>query len=210
MSESVFTSFILSVIVTSTPLLLAATGELVAEKSGVLNLGIEGMMLVGAITGFAVAVTTGSTGLGVVGGLIGGGALSLLFSFLSLTFLAAQVPAGLALTIFGTGLSALVGARYVGRAVTRLPPLHIPGISDLPVIGPILFGQDFLVYFSFVAVVAVYWVLNYTHVGLIVRAVGDSHDAGHALGYSHCSGARWRAWRAPICRLPTIRVGPRI
>lgn len=184
MSESAFTSFILSVIVTSTPLLLAATGELVAEKSGVLNLGVEGMMLVGAVSGFAVATLTGNTGLGVIGGLLGGAALSLAFSFLTLTFLAAQVPAGLALTIFGGGLSALVGAKYVGRTVTRLPPLHIPGVSDIPIIGAILFGQDFLVYFSFAAVVAVYWVLNYTHMGLIVRAVGDSHDASHALGYS--------------------------
>ena len=183
MSGAAFTSFILSVIVTSTPLLLAATGELVAEKSGVLNLGVEGMMLIGAISGFAVAVATGSVALGVLGGLLGGAALSLVFGLLSLTFLAAQVPAGLALTIFGTGLSALIGSAYVGRTVARLPSLHIAGLSDIPVVGPIVFGQDALVYFSFAAVLAVHFALKKTHVGLIVRAIGDSHDAGHALGY---------------------------
>jgi ABC-type uncharacterized transport system permease subunit len=177
------TNIILSVIVTSTPLLLAATGELVVEKAGVLNLGVEGMMLVGAICGFALALKTGSPTLGVLGGMVGGALFSLMFSVLSLSFLAAQVPAGLVLTIFGAGLSALIGASYVGISIERLPHLAIPGLSTLPVIGPILFGEDILVYTSFIAVIGVSLVLRYTHVGLVLRAVGDSADAGHALGY---------------------------
>jgi simple sugar transport system permease protein len=184
MTMIVFTNVILSIIVTSTPLLLAATGELVVEKSGVLNLGVEGMMLVGAICGFALALKTGSPTIGILGGLIGGALFSLLFSVLALSFLAAQVPAGLVLTIFGTGLSALIGTGFVGVSVTRLPQLSIPGLSHIPVIGPILFGEDILVYLSFAAVLGVHYVLKRTRVGLVLRAVGDSHDAGHALGYN--------------------------
>jgi simple sugar transport system permease protein len=183
MDLATLTNVLLSVIVTSTPLLLAATGELVVEKSGVLNLGVEGMMLVGAICGFAVALKTGNPYLGVIGGMIGGALFSLLFSVLALSFLAAQVPAGLVLTIFGAGLSALIGTAYVGVSIDRLPHVSIPGLTSIPFIGPILFGEDILVYISFVSVIAVYLVLTRTHVGLVLRAVGDSAEAGHALGY---------------------------
>src|SRR4030095_12744383 len=127
---------VLTIISASTPLLLAATGELVTEKSGVLNLGVEGMMLVGAIVGFATTVHTGSALLGVVAALFAGMAMSLVFAILTLTFLANQVATGLALTIFGTGLSALVGSSYVGTAVEALPQLHITGLSDIPASGP--------------------------------------------------------------------------
>jgi simple sugar transport system permease protein len=178
-----FTAFLLSVIVASTPLLLAATGELVTERSGVLNLGVEGMMLAGAISGFAISIATGSPMLGIIGGMLGGMLLSLVFAILTLTFLAAQVPAGLALTIFGTGLSALIGSAYVGMSTARLPRLHIPVLSDLPFFGPVVFGQDVLVYLSFAAVILVHGFLKYTHAGLILRSVGDSHDAAHSLGY---------------------------
>lgn len=176
-------SFILSVMTASTPLLLAATGELVTEKAGVLNLGVEGMMLVGAIVGFATTVHTGSATLGILFAVLAGAGMSLIFGLLTLTFLANQVATGLALTIFGTGLSALVGAGYVGTAVQPLPKLHIPGLSDLPFLGPIVFGQDALVYFSLAAVVGVAWFLRRSHRGLVVRAIGDSHDAAHAIGY---------------------------
>ena len=183
MNTVLLTSVILSVIVTSTPLLLAATGELVVEKSGVLNLGVEGMMLVGAICGFALALKTGSPTIGILGGMVGGALFSLLFSVLALSFLSSQVPAGLVLTIFGAGLSALIGKAYVGISIEPLPHLSIPGLTTIPVIGPILFGEDILVYISFAAVILVYFVLTFTHVGLVLRAVGDSADAGHALGY---------------------------
>jgi simple sugar transport system permease protein len=169
MDQAILISFLLSVMTASTPLLLAATGELVTEKSGVLNLGVEGMMLVGAIVGFATTVHTGSALLGVLAALCAGMAMSLIFAILTLTFLANQVATGLALTIFGTGLSALMGASYVGTAVEGLPK--------------ILFGQDALVYLSLIAVFAVAWFLRRSHRGLVLRAVGDSHDAAHAIGY---------------------------
>ncbi|MBL6597278.1 MAG: ABC transporter permease [Alphaproteobacteria bacterium] len=178
-----FVPVILTVITASTPLLFAATGELVTEKSGVLNLGVEGMMLVGAIAAFAVASTTGSGLAGIVAGAAAGTVMASVFAFLTLTMLANQVATGLALTIFGIGISALIGAGFVGFALEPLPKLAIPVISDIPVIGPILFGQDILVYLSFVMILAVAWFLSRTRPGLILKAVGESHDSAHALGY---------------------------
>jgi simple sugar transport system permease protein len=178
-----FTSVALSVISASTPLLLAATGELVTEKSGVLNLGVEGMMLVGAVIGFAVTLGSGSATLGIFAAALAGAAMALVFAVLTLTLLANQVATGLALTIFGIGLSALVGAGFVGQPLQSLPKLDIPGLTTLPVIGPILFGQDALVYLSFAALIGVSWFLARSHAGLVLRAVGDSHDAAHAIGY---------------------------
>lgn len=176
-------NIILSIITASTPLLLAATGELITEKSGVLNLGVEGMMLVGAVIGFAAAVHSGSALIGVIAAVIAGTAMAMVFSVLSLSLLANQVATGLALTIFGTGLSALMGAGYVGTALQPLPKLTIPGLSDLPFLGPVLFHQDALVYASFLLVAATSWFLYRSQAGLVLRAVGDSHDAAHAIGY---------------------------
>jgi ABC-type uncharacterized transport system permease subunit len=176
-------NIVLSIITAATPLLLAATGELIAEKSGVLNLGVEGMMLVGAVIGFAATVHSGSTVVGVCAGVAAGVAMAMVFSVLSLSLLANQVATGLALTIFGTGLSALMGTGYVGTALQPLPKLDIPGISDLPVLGPILFHQDALVYASFLLLAGVGWFLYRSHAGLVLRSVGDSHDAAHAIGY---------------------------
>jgi simple sugar transport system permease protein len=174
---------ILTIISASTPLLLAATGELVTEKSGVLNLGVEGMMLVGAIVGFATSVTTGSPTLGILAAILAGAAMSLIFAVLTLSLLANQVATGLALTIFGTGLSALMGSGYVGIGMQPLPRLNVPGLTDLPVVGPILFGQDALVYGSFLLMGATSFFLYRMHAGLVLRSVGDSHDAAHAIGY---------------------------
>jgi ABC-type uncharacterized transport system permease subunit len=178
-----FVPVVLTVISASTPLLLAATGELVTEKAGVLNLGIEGMMLVGAVIGFAVTLSTGSSLLGIVAAGLAGAALALVFAILTLVLLANQVATGLALTILGTGLSALVGKNYVGNAVPPLAKLELPILSDLPVVGPILFHQDFLVYLSFGLLAGVACFLYRTHAGLALRAIGDSHDAAHAVGY---------------------------
>jgi simple sugar transport system permease protein len=183
MENAVFVSVILSVISAATPLLLAATGELVTEKSGVLNLGVEGMMLVGAVVGFAVTLTTGSAVLGVISAALGGALMALIFSVLTLTLLANQVATGLALTIFGIGLAAMMGASFVGQPVAKLPSLYLPLLTDLPIAGRILFGQDGLVYFSFLALGGTIWFLFHTHAGLVLRAVGDSHDAAHAIGY---------------------------
>lgn len=177
------TSLILTVITASTPLLFAAAGELVTERSGVLNLGVEGLMVVGALAAFAATHASGSAVVGVLAAALAGMGLALVFSILTLTLLANQVATGLALTIFGLGLTALLGKDYIGVTVQNLPKLHIPGLTDLPFVGPILFGQDYMVYLSFLAVGGISWVLSRTRAGLVLRAVGTSHDSAHALGY---------------------------
>ncbi len=174
---------IASLMVAATPLLLAAIGELVVEKSGVLNLGVEGMMIVGAIAGFAVSVETGSPLLGLIAAMIGGALLSCLFAFLTQFALANQVASGLALTLFGLGLSALMGQGYVGVKPPAMATLDIPVISDLPVIGPIFFSHDPVLYFGVFLTAAVWYALKFTRIGLVLRATGENHDAAHALGY---------------------------
>ena len=171
-----------AVISASTPLLFAATGELVTERSGVLNLGVEGMMLMGAVTGFAVTVSTGSAILGILAAAAAGAALALAFAFLTLTLMANQVATGLALTIFGVGLSALLGSGFVGQPVPALPKLHLAGLSELPVLGPVLFGQDALVYLSVALTGATAWFLKRTRAGMTLRAIGESAESAHSLG----------------------------
>ena len=167
-----------------TPLVYAALGELVTEKSGVLNLGVEGMMLVGAVTAFAVAATTGNAWLGVGAGVVAGAALSIIFAVIALSLMANQVATGLALSLFGVGLSAFAGQAYVSQVIAGIKPLAIPGLSDLPVVGKLLFGHNPLVYLSLALFVAIQWFLYRTRSGLIVRAVGESPQAAHAIGYS--------------------------
>ncbi|MBE3636622.1 ABC transporter permease [Mangrovicoccus algicola] len=167
----------------STPILLAGLGELVVEKSGVLNLGVEGMMITGAITGFMAAVSTGSPALGFLGGAAGGAVLALVFGVLTQGLMSNQVATGLALTLFGLGLSALLGQSFTGLKPPHTPDLHLPVLSDLPVIGPMLFRHDAMVYLSLVALVAVWAFLRHSRPGLILRAVGENHAAAHALGY---------------------------
>jgi general nucleoside transport system permease protein len=176
-------NLLVSVMLAATPLLLAATGELVVERVAVLNLGVEGMMLVGAIAAFATAHETGNLVLALAAALAAGTLLSSVFAVLTLTFQANQTATGLALTIFGRGFSALVGAGYVGIAAPTLPKLHIPVVSGLPILGPMLFSYDPLVYLALAALGALGWFLARTRAGLIMRAVGDQHDAAHVLGY---------------------------
>lgn len=175
---------VLTIITASTPLLLAATGELVTEKAGVLNLGVEGMMLVGAIAAFATAVSTGSGLFAILVGAFSGVAVAAIFAVLTLTFLANQVATGLALTIFGVGLSALIGSSFVGISLEPLPQLNVEVLSTIPILGELLFGHDILVYLSFIMILLAGYFLSTTRSGLILRAVGESHDSAHALGYS--------------------------
>ncbi|MEO1091304.1 MAG: ABC transporter permease [Pseudomonadota bacterium] len=177
------TAILVSILTAATPLLFAALGELVVERAGVLNLGIEGMMLVGAVVAFAVTVTSGSVVLGVIAGAVAGTLMALGFGLLTLTLLANQVATGLALTIFGIGLSALIGTAFVGVPIEDLPELDIEGISDLPVVGEVVFGHDALVYLGIAMVPAVAWFLAHTRWGLVLRAVGENHDAAHAIGF---------------------------
>lgn len=169
--------------VAATPLIFASIGELVAEKTGVLNLGVEGMMIMGAICGFATAVETGSPLLGFGAAAIGGAALSLLFAFLTQVMLANQVASGLALTLFGLGFSALLGQSYVGVKPPRLADVNFGPLGDIPVIGPILLSHDIMVYLGIALVIAVWATLKFSRAGLVLRAVGENHDAAHALGY---------------------------
>ncbi|MCB1336277.1 MAG: ABC transporter permease [Maritimibacter sp.] len=172
-----------SLMVASTPILLAALGELVVEKAGVLNLGVEGMMITGAVVGFAVGVNTQSPAVGFLAAALAGALLSLLFGLITQYLKSNQVATGLALTLFGLGLSSLLGKPYEGVKAATLGKMHLPFLSDIPVLGPILFRHDPMVYLSILAVVAVWAFLTYTRPGLILRAVGENHEAAHALGY---------------------------
>jgi general nucleoside transport system permease protein len=172
-----------ALIVSATPILLAAMGELVVEKSGVLNLGVEGMMITGAVCGFAGAMLTGNPWLGVLAGALGAALLAAIFALLTQYLLANHVATGLALTMFGLGFSALLGRGYVGRSPPLAGRIEVPLLSEIPVIGPILFRQDGLVYLSLILLLAIWLFLNRTRAGLILRAVGENHDAAHALGY---------------------------
>ncbi len=179
-----FEAVLLTVITAATPLLIAALGELVVERSGILNLGVEGMMIMGAVVGFAVASETGSGTMGILAAIMAGMAMSLLFGFLVIHLVTNQVATGLALTILGLGLSGMIGEAYIGVPGHRLPKLDIPGLSDIPFFGPVLFQQDVLVYVAFALLAAVSFVLFRTRTGLILRAVGDNHGSAHSLGYS--------------------------
>jgi simple sugar transport system permease protein len=176
-------NIMLGIIIAATPLVFAAIGELVVEKSGVLNLGVEGMMIVGAIAGFAATAETGSFLAGIVAAVLAGALIAFLFALLTQTLLANQVATGLALTMFGLGLAALVGQGYSGHSAPPFPKLYIPGLTDIPVFGPLIFGQDGLVYVSVALVATVSWFLSKTRTGLIIRAIGENHDAAHAIGY---------------------------
>ena len=176
-------AIILAVLAASTPLLLAATGELVTERAGVLNLGVEGMMIVGAACGFGGAWLSGSVIIGALCGIGAGVLMSLIFALMTLGLAVNQVATGLALTILGIGLSGLIGSRFVGEKISLAPHLYIPGLTDIPLVGRILFGEDAFVYLSLALVIGVWFFLYRTRAGLILRAAGDNHASAHALGY---------------------------
>ena len=174
---------LLTIITASTPLLLAAIGELVVERSGVLNLGVEGMMIIGAVSGFAAAYTFDSAVAGVAASIVMGAGVALLFAYFTQTLVTNQVATGLALTLLGLGLSGLIGESFTGLPGVKLQRIHIPVLTDIPLLGPVLFGQDALVYASMAITVLVAWTLARTRVGLVIRATGGNHHSAHALGY---------------------------
>ena len=194
--DQIILAFI-TVVNISTPILLAATGELVVEKSGVLNLGVEGMMLCGAIAGFAVTFVAGdptyadsapwlaaaAPWLGVAAAALAGLLASLLFGFLTLSLGANQVATGLALVIFGTGISSLIGTAYVGIAIQSFDSVFPDSLAGDP-IGKLFFGYSPLVYFALLMVAAVGFFLNKTRAGLVLRAVGENDLSAHSIGYS--------------------------
>jgi len=178
-----FGNILISVMIAATPLVLAATGELVAERAGVLNLGVEGMMVIGALAAFAVLIKTGSLLAAILAASAAGVGLAALFGLLTLSLSANQVAAGLALTMFGLGLSALCGQGLSGLTAPPFPRLAIAHLSDLPWLGKVLFAQDGLIYLSLALVAAVAFVLERTRAGLILRAIGENPDAAHAIGH---------------------------
>ena len=172
------TNVLAATVVAGTPLLLVALGELICERSGVLNLGQEGMMLMGAVAGFVAALTSGSLVVGVAAAVLAGTGMS----FMAVSLAANQYAAGLALTIFGTGLSAFLGAGFVGQSIDGFTRVAIPFLSDIPVLGRVLFDQDPLVYLSLIVFVGVAIFLRHTRGGLLLRAVGEDPEAANANG----------------------------
>jgi simple sugar transport system permease protein len=183
MEDSIFTAILAATIVAGTPLIITALGELITERSGVLNLGAEGMMAVGAIAGFAAAHHTGSATIGALAGLGAGALMGLIFAILTLTLLANQVASGLALSIFGVGLSAFIGKPYESVTLPAVPTLRIPLLADIPVFGPAIFNQQALVYGSWALFAAIVWFLYRSRLGLVLRAVGESPASAHSIGY---------------------------
>ncbi|PSJ64165.1 ABC transporter permease [Mesorhizobium soli] len=175
-------AILITIATAATPLLIAAVGELVVERSGVLNLGVEGMMVMGAVTGFGVALTTGSPWLGFLAATAVGALFSLLFAFLTLTLVTNQVATGLALTLLGLGLSGMIGESFVGLPGVKLGSIYIPFLTDLPLVGKLLFGQDPIFYLSLLLTGGVAYFLFRTRAGLTLRSVGDNHASAHALG----------------------------
>ena len=184
MDTHLLLSILIAAVGAGTPFVFAALGELVTEKSGVLNLGVEGMMLVGAVTGFIAMAKTGSLLLAAACGMASGMAMAAVFGLLTLTLMANQVASGLALTIFGVGLSAFLGLDYTSFALPGVSELHLPLLSDLPLFGKLFFSYDILVYISLALFVAVSWFLYRTRAGLILRGIGEAPKSAHALGYN--------------------------
>jgi simple sugar transport system permease protein len=184
MQTSLLSAILFATIVAGTPLVITALGELVTEKSGVLNLGAEGIMSMGAIAAFAVTVQTGSPFLGVLAGMGAGMGMGLIFAVAALTFMANQVACGLALSIFGVGLAAFIGKPYESVALISVPAWNVPLVHKIPVLGHAFFEHQGLVYFSWALLGAVAWFLYRSRLGLVLRAVGEAPVAAHSVGYN--------------------------
>lgn len=183
MDLNVFWTALIAAIPAGTPYLYATLGEIYAERSGVLNLGVEGMMIMGAVAGFGVTLNTGNPWLGILAAALIGGLLALVHAFASITLRVNQVVSGLALTMLGLGMSGLWGRRYVGTPLhARLRETPIPILSDIPLLGPLLFKHDVLVYLSFVLVVVMGFILFYTRPGITIRSVGENPATADAMG----------------------------
>ena len=181
--EHLATSLLSGMLIAATPLIYAAVGELVAERSGVLNLGVEGMMLIGAVTAFGAAFAGHPPLVAAIAGACAAAAAAAVFAVLALSLATNQYAAGLALTILGSGLSGLIGRHFGSGAITSIAKIHVPVLADLPVAGPVLFAQDPMVYLALLAAAAVWWFLYRTKPGLVVRIVGEAPHSAAAIGY---------------------------
>lgn len=177
------TPLLASAIAAAIPLILAALGELVTERAGVLNLGLEGMMLIGALASFIAVTHGGGLPGAVLAALLAGALIALVFGFVTLTLQANQVAAGLSLTILGTGVSAFLGRQYVGfRAPASFGELPIPGLVEIPLLGPSIFSLNLLGYATLALLAATIWFLYRTRAGLALRCIGESPVVARSLG----------------------------
>ena len=184
MIENLLIEIFIGIMIASAPLIFAAIGELLVERSGVSNLGVEGMMIVGALLGFVVISHTNNAYLAVLAALVAGMVIASIFAFLTQFLLTNQVATGLALTLFGLGFAAFAGREYTEVTIDLIGPINIPILSEIPFIGPSLFSLNPLIYLAFFMVYLVWWFLFKTKQGLILRAIGDNHDAAHAIGHN--------------------------
>ena len=184
MIENLLIEIFIGIMIASAPLIFAAIGALLVERSGVLNLGVEGMMIVGALLGFVVISHTNNAYLAVLAALVAGMVIASIFAFLTQFLLTNQVATGLALTLFGLGFAAFDGREYTEVTIDLIGPIYIPILSEMPYIGPSLFSLNPLIYLAFFMVYIVWWFLFKTKQGLILRAIGDNHDAAHAIGHN--------------------------
>lgn len=180
-------AFLVAVVIAGTPLLFATLGELITEKAGNLNLGVEGMMLIGAVAGFGAGFSTHNPLMAIVGAILAGALSAGIFGFLTITLRANQVVSGLALTIFGTGISSYIGTQFIGQKmpdniIKFYEPIHIPILSKIPYIGPIFFFQDVFVYLGYIIAIVVGIYLYNTRIGLNLRAVGENASSADASG----------------------------
>ena len=182
-----FALLIAAALLAGTPLALAGLGLLVNERAGVLNLGAEGMMLVAAVSGFAVALGTGSDTLAFAAGALAGAILAAGFGWLVIWLNTNQYATGLALSLFGYGFSAFVGVAYVGQKLAERTAFEVPGLAQVPFFGPALFKQHPMVYLTMILTAALIWFLYKSRAGLVLRAIGESPESAHALGYK----VRW-------------------
>jgi simple sugar transport system permease protein len=171
-----------SIVTAATFFLIPTLGEILTERSGILNLGVEGMVIASAAGSFAVASITDNAGLGVMAGVLLGGALALLHGIVSISLNRNQVVSGISLTIFGTGLSGLIGRDFVGTTIQSLGNIAIPGLSAIPFIGPVFFNKNILVYLSYILVVLLWFILFRTKVGIMIRTVGENPTAAYTQG----------------------------
>ncbi|OQY31965.1 MAG: ABC transporter permease [Spirochaetaceae bacterium 4572_59] len=179
----IITSILTRTVIAGTPLLLGTLGELLCERAGILNLGVEGMMSIGAVSGFIVTFTTGNPWMGMIVAILMGALISLLHAFVTVSLRANQVVSGLALTMLGLGLSGLWGKPYIGRPLSiKMQPIAIPGLSDIPVLGDVLFYQDAYFYLSVALGILVWFILKHTRIGITVRSVGENPKAAETMG----------------------------
>jgi ABC-type uncharacterized transport system permease subunit len=187
MNESVLMLTLMAGIGLGTPLVFGTVGEILTERSGILNLGVQGMMLFGAVAGFWATFVSGSLWLGVLAALVAGAGLSVIHAFNSVTLRVSQIVSGLALTIFGTGIAVYIGKAgsdpLIGQPSKAVfEPIFPETLADLPIVGPLIFGHDALVYVSWVVVAAASYYLFHTRPGLTVRAVGEDPASAEAAG----------------------------